>query len=285
MSKIHKLLFLLVTLMLLLSACSGNRATPESSDQQKTIFRQKDGMQMIFVPGTTFRLSEGGKLGKGAHQVTLDSYWIDQTEITNSHYRQCVDVGVCDPPTSCSWGEPTYSDPAYDDHPVICVTWQMANSYCQWAGGRLPSEAEWEYAARGPERFKYAWGDNFDPVKCNFCDVNCPNSDSRDQTADDGYSLTAPVGSFPDGASWCGAVDMNGNVWEWVFDWYAPYTSGALENPTGPARGDERVIRGGSWYDTADFLRAEHRHPYDPNDHNHLIGFRCAAPDSEITAE
>ena len=271
--------------VMLLSACSAKNNQIEQSNTAKTTIREIDGMQMILIPGATFQLSQKGKWGKGTHQVTLDRYWIDQTEITNKHYRQCVEAGVCAPPTSCSWGEPTYNDPAYTDHPVICVTWQMANAYCQWAGGRLPSEAEWDFAARGSQRSNYAWGDIFDAARCNYCDVNCPNSDKRDQSADDGFALTAPTGSFPDGASWCGVLDMNGNVWEWVYDWYAPYASGALENPTGPNSGDERVIRGGSWYDTAEFLRADHRHPYDPNDYNHLIGFRCAIPSSEITTK
>ena len=268
--------FIFIPLMfLILAGCTPNEtaAIPEHPKTNNVLTRPTDGMVMVYVPEATFKLSEQGKGGKGTHDVKLDGFWIDQTEVTNSHYKQCVQAGDCLPPTTCSWGEPTYDDPAYDDHPVICVTWEMSVSYCTWAGGRLPTEAEWDYAARGPERYAYVWGNNFDPEKLNFCDVNCPQSDSQ---FDDGYGLTAPVGSYPDGISWFGALDMNGNVWEWVADWYAPYRFEFEDNPRGPNRGDERVIRGGSWYDDPDFLRADHRHPFNPNDYNHLIGFRYA---------
>ena len=245
------------------------------------MIRASDGMEMVYVPGGTFVLSERGKGGEGAHTVTLHNYWIDQTEITNMQYYQCVEAGACRAPTTCAWGEPTYKDASYKDHPVICITWQMANAYCEWAGGRFPTDAEWDYAARGPERSIYPWGDSFDAARLNFCDASCPHTDSQYRDYNDGYGMTAPVGNYPDGVSWCGAMDMAGNVWEWVADWYGPYGTGAQENPAGPTTGNERLIRGGSWYDASDFNRADHRHPYDPQDYNHLIGFRCVMPDIE----
>ena len=123
---------------------------------------------MVYVPDVTFKLSEQGKNGSGLHEVKLDRFWIDQTEITNSHYKKCVEARECTSPTTCAWGEPTFDDPTYTDHPVICVTWEMAASYCEWAGGRLPTETEWDYAARGPKRTNYTWGNTFDEENLKF---------------------------------------------------------------------------------------------------------------------
>jgi formylglycine-generating enzyme required for sulfatase activity len=282
--NIKHFIYLPVVLLIIVECSSRDTTTSiEYLNTNETMTRSSDEMIMVYVPGATFKLSEQGKGGKGNHSVKLNSFWIDQTEITNSHYEKCVAAGECLSPTTCAWGEPTYDVPSYSNHPVICVTWQMAKSYCEWAGARLPTEAEWDYAARGPKRFIYTWGDTFDSGFVNFCDANCPKADSQWQNANDGYARTSPVGSYLDGASWCGTLDMNGNVWEWIFDWYAPYSADYQENPTGPNIGNERVIRGGSWYDNPDFLRADHRHPFDPNDYNHLIGFRCVLPitDSE----
>jgi formylglycine-generating enzyme required for sulfatase activity len=267
--------------LFLFSGCSpgGFTVAPAGTPIQKV--RSNDGMEMVYVPGGSFVLSEQGKSGQGAHQVTLDSYWIDQIEITNLQYARCVEAGVCRAPTTCSWGDPTYEDDSYQDHPVVCVTWRMASTYCEWAGGRLPTEAEWDFAARGPERSRYPWGDRFDETRSNFCDASCSHTDARYPDYDDGYVQTSPAGSYPDGASWCGAMDMSGNVWEWVFDRYAPYETVDQDNPQGPTTGSERLIRGGSWYDTPDFNRADHRHPYDPQASIHLIGFRCAVSDGE----
>ncbi len=281
---VYRIFSIFILLILLISAgCMVTQSTTalEYPLELDSMTRSADGMQMIQIPEAEFRLSEQGKGGKGHHTVKLSSFWIDRTEITNAQYENCVQAGSCLSPTTCAWGDPTYNDPAYSDHPVICVTWQMADTYCTWAGGRLPTEAEWDYAARGPERYQYTWGDNFDPLNLNFCDANCPSVDSKEPASNDGYAMTAPVGSYPGGASWCGALDMNGNVWEWVADWYAPYTSVFQENPRGPDTGGECIIRGGSWYDTADFSKADHRHPFDPQDNNHLIGFRCALPNLE----
>jgi len=277
-----KRLSALIFLLLLSAGCTSGGFSTDPTQTPIHRVRSSDGMEMVYVTGGSFVLSEQGSGGPGAHQVTLDSYWIDQTEVTNLQYALCVEAGACRAPTTCAWGDPTYEDEAYQDHPVICVTWQMASAYCAWAGGRLPTEAEWDYAARGPERSRYPWGDRFDETLSNTCDASCPHDGARDPDYDDGYAQTSPVGSYPDGASWCGAMDMSGNVWEWVFDRYATYETVDQENPQGPSGGSERVIRGGSWYDTPDFNRLDHRHPYDPRDYNHLIGLRCVVPDAEL---
>ena len=134
----------------------------------------------------------------------------------------------------------------YADHPVIKVSWYGANAYCQWVEARLPTEAEWEYTARGEQRYIYPWGDTFDGARLNFCDVNCAY-DHRETVYDDGYEMTAPVGSYRSGAIWCDALDMAGNVWEWVADWYEDYPSAVQTNPVGPATGDYKVQRAGGW--------------------------------------
>jgi len=163
------------------------------------------------------------------------------------------------------------------DQPVVCVDWFQAHSYCEWAGGRLPTEAEWEYAARGLERLIFPWGDIFDGTRLNYCDANCDFDWAlTDDTFDDGYTYTAPVGRFPAGASWCGALDMAGNVHEWVADWYASYSSERQVNPKGPTAGENRVWRGGSWNCPRTFTRSAFRDDSPPGTSNDIVGIRCA---------
>jgi formylglycine-generating enzyme required for sulfatase activity len=262
------------------SAAPTISTAPAAYNLGDTRIRPADEMLTVYVPPGAFKMGRPWNLTDRAHTVELDSFWIDQTEVTNAHYSRCVQAGACPAPTACSWGEPTYDDAAKENHPVICVTWQAASAYCAWAGGRLPTEAEWEYAARAPGAAVYPWGDEFDGTKLNSCDVNCPHEGQRVTDYDDGHAQTAPVGSYPEGASWCGALDMAGNVWEWVADWYGPYQSGRQTNPTGPEEGSERLIRGGSWFDYNEygFLRADNRHPFEPRAAQDMIGFRCVVP-------
>ena len=150
---------------------------------------------------------------KRQHRVVLlDAFWIDRTEVTKAQYQRCVEAGVCAAPSCSGTGK--------GDHPVVCVSWRDASKYCAWAGRRLPTEAEWEKAARGTDGRKYPWG-NQDVVGnlLNFCDINCSNS-WKEAAVNDGYAETAPVGTYLAGASPYGAWDMAGNVWEWVADWY-----------------------------------------------------------------
>jgi formylglycine-generating enzyme required for sulfatase activity len=257
-------------------------------------------MTMLFLPGGTFsmgsteaeiqdalaRCRESYRYcnldfyGQEApqHLVTLDSFLFDQTEVTNAQYRKCVEAGECDAPTACSEGKPTFDDHSKADHPVVCVDWSDAQAYCQWAGARLPTEAEWEYAARGPDGTRYPWGNDRGGPWQNFCDATCKES-WADQDMDDGYARTSPIDSYPEGGSWCGALDMAGNVYEWVLDWLGDYPSTSQTNPTGPTTGWERLLRGSSWMSFWDRARGATRDSVDPGSRYDHIGFRCAGDD------
>jgi eukaryotic-like serine/threonine-protein kinase len=225
-------------------------------------------MVMVYVPAGEFQMgSEDGEDDEQPmHAVALDGYWIDQTEVTNGQYAQCVAARGCVPPgSSRSYTRGAYyGNSAYADYPVIYVSWRDAEDYCAWAGGRLPTEAEWEYAARGPEGWTYPWGDSApDCGKANY--YGCVGDISA-------------AGSYPAGASWVGALDLAGNVWEWVADWYDGdyYGSSPSENPLGPSSGGYRIVRGGSWLDRPYNLRCAFRLRYFPNRALNAYGFRCA---------
>jgi formylglycine-generating enzyme required for sulfatase activity len=209
------------------------------------------------------------------HPVELTEFWIDQTEVTNHQYRLCMEAGACDPPQELgSFSREIYFEsPDFDDHPVINLTYDMAQDYCAWAGALLPTEAEWEYAARGPEGNLFPWGNEFDPTKLNYCDSSCKGI--SDPHYDDGYPDTAPVGSFPEGASWVGALDLAGNVREWVSDYYGYFTDEKQTDPQGPPEGDSWVSKGGSWYDPVDNIRSTNRGANTPDYWRHKLGFRC----------
>ncbi|MBN1484053.1 MAG: formylglycine-generating enzyme family protein [Chloroflexia bacterium] len=212
-----------------------------------------------------------------AHPVALSAFWLDQTEVSNAQYRRCVEEEGCTPP-AC-WEDGALNG---GDLPVVCVTWAQAQAYCEWVDGRLPSEAEWEYAARGAEGRMFSWGDSFEGSRLNYCDRNC-GFDVRDEDVDDGYAQAAPVGSFPQGASWCGALDLAGNVWEWVGDWYGDYPAERQQDPQGPS-GSRRVLRGGSWDIDPAFVRGAARNWGLADSHSQVTGFRCVwslAPDIE----
>jgi formylglycine-generating enzyme required for sulfatase activity len=245
---------------------------------------------MVYVPAGAFWMGskesdpDANDDEKPQHEVILDAFWIDRTEVTNGQYRRCVDDGACSPPSSSSSStrDSYYGTSEFDDYPVIFVDWEQADAYCTWAGKRLPTESGWEKAARGTDKRMYPWGDGFDGNLVNFCDVNC-GFDRKNEDWDDGYADTAPVGNYPNGASPYGALDMAGNVWEWVADWYGEdyYAGSPDRNPQGADSGEMRVLRGGSWSFDQEGVRAANRSSSEPSGLYGDVGFRCARSGSE----
>jgi formylglycine-generating enzyme required for sulfatase activity len=223
-----------------------------------------DGMTLVCVPAGEFTMGseEGDDVEKPVHTVFLDAFWIDETEVTNAMFAKFV--------AETNHQNAGSSETEPSDHPVTEVYWNDAASYCQWAQRQLPSEAQWEKAARGTDGRTYPWG-NEDP--------DCKLANSAFSGVDTGYCVGSktPAGSYLDGASPFEALDMAGNVWEWVNDWYqAGYYSNSPErDPTGPAEGTDKVTRGGSWTDLWDNLRTSYRGLYDPASRSDNIGFRC----------
>jgi eukaryotic-like serine/threonine-protein kinase len=257
--------------------------------------------EMVQIPAGQFfmgsDLKDAPDNEKPTHNVSVDSLCMDLYEVSAKKYKACSDVGKCRrAPTEVDWPKispserQTYSplctgsDPEKLDHPITCLTWAMADNYCKANGGRLPSEAEWEFATRGPDGRVYPWGD--DPPTAehlNACDAQClawGKAHKVDLKAlakgDDGFATTAPVGKFPAGRSRFGPYDVVGNVWEWVADWYGEYQADAVQNPLGPPSGERKVIRGGAWNAGVEtWLHPSFRYAQVPNAQSYGIGFRC----------
>jgi formylglycine-generating enzyme required for sulfatase activity len=247
-------------------------STPTSSAPLPEIMDDK-GVVMVLVPAGNFVMgSARGDLDeRPIHSVYLDDYYIDKYEVTNVLYEECVRVGVCKAPVRAdSFTQSSYyGNPRYNDYPVVYVDWNMAKDYCEWRGADLPTEAQWEKAARGTEEPTYPWGKEIDCQKANYTD---------DSNACVGG--TSKVGSFEAGKSPYGVYDMAGNVWEWVGDWYSEtyYKSSiSSSNPQGPDFGRAHVARGGSWSRGESHIRTTNRVNYSPTYYNFDIGFRCAS--------
>ncbi len=258
---------LLLGTLLLLAACQRGPnfiAAGTSNTAWVPVYRDFDGVTMVYVPAGCLMMGRSGGPPEESpvRRVCLTEFWIGQTEVTNAQYARCVAAGACTPPADRT----LYDRAAYADHPVVNVTWEQADAYARWRGGRLPTEAQWEYAARGPEGRVYPWG-------------------SAEPTCDRAWisgcgSGTAAVGpqERPMGRSWVGALDMAGNVWEWVDAWYdnrayATLADGAVD-PPGPAEGTMRVLRGGAWSDDQERTRTTYRSRHNPNFLSDGRGFR-----------
>jgi serine/threonine-protein kinase len=248
----------------------------------ETEYSGLDNMLVVYVPSGEFSMGSNDGYSDEApvHKVYLNGFWMDQTEVTNNMYRKCVQSGECNRPSDSIY----YSDNNFDDAPVVYVTWSDAKSYCAWAGRRLPTEAEWEKSARSSDGRIYPWGDSFSCRYGNFDDEKQHDTDMVAGGPDcDGFTSLAPVGSFPSGASPYGILDMAGNAWEWVSDWYSNgyYRSSSSSNPEGPSSGSMHVIRGGSFNMTEVVMRTTNRLKLEPFNSNYYVGFRCATESPE----
>lgn len=271
------------------------------------LFNLPDGatVPMVAIPAGDFLMgSTAADLmaiddEKPQQRVTLDRYYIDQLEVTNAQFaafvastgyqttaelagrgRVCLANG-CQESAGATWQHPQGPASTLDSfaqHPVVQVSWLDGDAYCHWRNATLPTEAQWEKAARGPNATIYPWGNAFVGQNLNFCDVNCL-ANWADPTVNDGFAFTAPAGSYLNGVSLYGPLDMAGNVREWVADWYGVYG-----NPAGtPPTAEERVIRGGSWFNGSNLVRSAGRNFAPPNQQSNEIGFRCViGPDSPL---
>lgn len=250
------------------SVMGADKDAPAESDKKTTAYDRR-----MNTPWSADALNDEGP----AHMVFLDSYLMDKYEVSNKHYGDFIRAKGH--PAPAYWDDPRLNKP---EQPVVGVNWEDAKAYCEYRGKRLPTEAEWEKAARGPKAYLYPWGSEFDPAKANY---------------GKNHAATTAVDSYPEGVSYYGVYNMAGNVFEWVSDWYDPRYYGRLEtmvNPTGPGKaiwmggtgtyvdrltvGEKRVIRGGSWIAPEGTLRTTHRfwnHPRN-NSYGVGLGFRCA---------
>lgn len=267
----------------------------------------------VFIPAGSFTMGTDADLGyaeceklllteacqrswfvdeEPVHTVNLDAFYIDPYEVTNAAFVNFLNVQTTLEAAGNDWLDLTAAgsqgplwfgngrwqvSPGLRDHPVVYVPWYGARAYCSWQDGRLPTEAEWEKAARGANDTRiYPWGNSYSPNRANICDSRCPKTWANSRL-DDGYATTAPVGSYPAGVSPYGLHDMSGNVFEWTTDWYAPdyYAQSPSINPSGPATGERYVVRGGSWQRNGRSVRLSYRYSFRAAFGYEDVGFRC----------
>ena len=269
---------------------SGKESTPQGKDKlgkestppgKETPEKKSAPPDMARIPAGCFKMGDAFKEGDGSelpvHEVCITKdFFMDLREVTNGDYQACVDKGKCaapGAPSSFTRGS-YYGKPTYKDYPVMYVDWSQATAYCKWAGKRLPSEAQWEYAARGGLSGKrYAWGDDISCSNANYGreDLGFPCFNQGGLEND-----TQKVGGYaPNGY---GLYDMAGNVLKWVNDWHSEsyYGASPKNDPPGPDTGTDRVLRGGSWGDYPYNLRVSRRDRATPDYRSRYIGFRCA---------
>jgi formylglycine-generating enzyme required for sulfatase activity len=281
-----------------------------ANDDWTPVERDFDGVPMVLVPAGCFMMGSTEEQVEAAYQTALEvdssfqrerferelpqhqqcinaPFWIDKTEVTNRQYQTFIDAGGYSNRgywTDDGWtwriendiAQPLYwIDNQYNapDQPVVGVNWYEAVAFAAWRGGRLPSEMEWEYTARGPSNVVYPWGNAFDGMRLNYCDSNC-EFNLRDTVEDDGFGEVAFVGRYPAGASWVGALDMSGNVREWTNTIYANYPYEQSDESEGFTGTDSRSARGGSWDDDEVRVRAASRGRFIPYDRLNAQGFR-----------
>jgi formylglycine-generating enzyme required for sulfatase activity len=234
----------------------------------------QDEMQVVYIPEGEFLMGTDNPdylTSAPAHKVYLDSYWIDKTEVTNAMYALCVQAGKCLDPLAAPGLNLYFGKSEYANDPVIYVTWYDAQEYCKWAGRRLPTEAEWEKAARGTDGRRYPWGDMSPDMEYLNFDGNIGHPIAADR-----YLL---------GASPYGILNMAGNVREWVSDWYSPvyYRNLPYANPRGPKIevGTLKALRGSSFDDNSPESSIFARFAHDPTSPGRNRGFRCASDDNQ----
>jgi len=256
------------------------KALPASSEELRPLgrnpqggeefWRRKDAAIMVRVPGGEFKM--GSPAGEGdpdehpQHVVQVKGFLMDKTEVSWGQYQQFAKESSRPLPKAPIWGMP-------EGFPASNVTWDDARAFCTWAGGRLPTESEWERAARGGDSRQYPWGNNWDPWRCN--------------TRDGGPHTPTPAGAYPECASPDGVLDLTGSMSEWCSDWYdeAYYSKSPAENPAGPERGSVRVSRGGDWMSAAQSARGATRQAIDPTWAWPSRGFRCVQDDPKAAGK
>ena len=263
--KYHQLQKNLLKLQYVFDSFNFGASKPEITT--KSMVSPIDGMTMVYIPAGNFLMGEnrGPMKISPQHLVYLDAYWIDQTEVTNRMYALCVKAGACGLPIQSDGVNPYYGNPRFYNYPIVYIDWIEAVQYCTWANRRLPTEAEWEKAARGTDGRRYPWGNEK------------PNSKLLNYQDNIGTPL--PVDRYPLGASPYGILNMAGNVREWATDWYSnqTYKQDHELNPLGPETGTTRSLRGGHFSDSWQQVTTYNRFSHEPTSAGLARGFRCAA--------